>query len=133
VDERVTVYILDSSVIIAIAGQEPGNESLLQYLDAALISAVNYSEVLQKVAQHGGSVATSRSLVEGLGLGVVPFDDIMAAESAALWPLTHHKGLSLADRACLALTRAVHGIAVTADRAWVDLKLPDVTVHVIDR
>jgi len=57
----------------------------------------------------------------------------MAAESAALWPLTRHKGLSLADRACLALTRAVHGIAVTTDHAWADLDLPGIAVHIVDR
>ncbi len=127
------MYILDASVIIAIARQEPGNESLLRYLDGPLISTVNYSEVLQKVAQHGHPTTPVRSLIDGLALGVVPFDEAMAAASAALWPLTRHKGLSLGDRACLGLAQEMRGIAVTTDQAWAGLDLPDIAIHIVDR
>ena len=70
---------------------------------------------------------------EELVSGVIPFDARSAAETASLWSLTNRAGLSLADLACLALTAALNGVAVTADRAWADIAIPNVAVHVIRR
>lgn len=66
---------------------------------------------------------------EGLDrvLPAVPTAAICAEAAARLRPATRHAGLSLADRACLALARRLGVPAVTADRAWGDL---DVGVEV---
>lgn len=127
------MYVLDSSVLIAVMKAEPGSERLLQYFDGSLMGAINYSEVLQKFAQLGGSVETASAIMAGFDFHVVPFDQDLAAETAALWPLTSSKGLSLADRSCVALARAMNGVAVTADIGWKNLDIHDVEIHVIDR
>ena len=127
------MYVLDSSVFIAVMKAEPGSERLLQYFDGSLMSAINCSEVLQKFAQLGGSIETASAIMAGFDFHVVAFDQDLAAETAALWPLTSGKGLSLADRSCVALARAMNGVAVTADSGWKDLDIPDVDIHVIDR
>jgi PIN domain nuclease of toxin-antitoxin system len=49
---------------------------------------------------------------------VQPFGETDALETAALWAVTRSAGLSLADRACLALARRSDLPAVTADQAW---------------
>lgn len=59
---------------------------------------------------------------------LVPFDVADAEAAAELWRRTRHRGLSLADRACLALAARLRVPAVTADRAWTDL---DVGVEIV--
>ncbi len=127
------MYVLDASVLVAVMKAEPGSEKLLRFFNGSLMSAVNHSEVLQKFAQLGGSVENAATLISGFDIHVVPFDLKLSAETASLWPLTRHNGLSLGDRSCLALADAMTGIAVTADTAWAKLDLPGIAIHVIDR
>jgi ribonuclease VapC len=47
-----------------------------------------------------------------------------------LRPLTRFAGLSLADRACLAVARRLGTSALTADHAWRGLAL-DIDIHPI--
>lgn len=58
-----------------------------------------------------------------LGVTVLPFDVEDAELAAGLRPLTIRAGLSLADRACLALAAKLKIPAITADRAWKKLDL----------
>ena len=51
-------------------------------------------------------------------LDVVDFTAEQALASAELRPATRAAGLSLGDRACLALARSRKATALTADRAW---------------
>ena len=125
--------VIDASAMLAVIYDEPGAEEVLDRLDHAVMSSVNYSEVLQKAVAAGQDVDTVASLLNRVLTGVIPFDARSAAETASLWSLTNRAGLSLADRACLALTAALNGVAVTADRAWADITIPNVMVHVIRR
>lgn len=127
------MYVLDASALLAYLNEERGGEEVEALLDEALISTVNLSEVLQKVAVVGVEPAQLAFEVSGMGVRSVAFDAQMAIAAARLWPLTKHKGLSLADRACLALAEAVHGIAVTADTAWAGLDLPSIDIHIVSR
>ena len=62
-----------------------------------------------------------REDMEALGLVMLPFDAADAEQSARLW--LPGSGLSLADRACLALGLR-HGVPVwTADRMWAQVSL----------
>ena len=125
--------VLDSSVVLAVLNDEVGATEAQTFFDRALISSVNLAEVLQKAAQLGLDPDDVRAVLGEIEIGTVSFDDAMAVSTAALWPLTWHKGLSLADRACLALAEAVSGIAVTADKAWADLNLPGIDIHLVTR
>jgi ribonuclease VapC len=122
VSERV---VIDASSLLALLNREPGAGIVEAMLPTSLISAVNWSEVVQKARAYGVETAGLEADLEGLGLEFVPFGTIEAAAAADLW----HRGgraFAFADRACLA-TAVVRGLtAVTADRAWqaVDLDVP---------
>jgi PIN domain nuclease of toxin-antitoxin system len=127
------VYVLDASAVLAFLYREPGAEDVATRLSGSLISTVNFSEVLQKANSEGFDLVEVGSLRREMVDGVVPFDDAMAVDAAGLWETTRVAGLSLADRACLALTAAVGGVAVTTDSAWARLEVPGAVIHLIQR
>src|SRR5207237_50256 len=124
--------VLDASAVIALLRREPGRERVAELLSGPppTISAVNLSEVATKLAEDGLLEGVVRASIHRLQLNAVPFDADMAYEAGFLRPLTRHLGLSLGDRACLALAQRLGLPAVTADRSWTALQLP-VTVQVI--
>ena len=127
------MHVLDASAVLAMVYQEPGADDVTSRLDGSLISSVNFSEVLQKARAEGYDLDEIAALLRSMVDGIVPFDDRMALDTAGLWEQTRVAGLSLADLACLALTAAVNGVAVTTDIAWAKLDLPGIAIHVIDR
>lgn len=84
----------------------------------AAISAVNLSEVAAKLAESGMPEEAIRGALEGLAIDVHDLGRELAFRTAMLRPQTKHKGLSLADRACLALGQRLDLAVITADRAW---------------
>lgn len=110
--------VLDASAMLALLQQEPGGERVAELLDGATVSAVNWSEVRQKLAQYGADVDTVTGGLRALGVSVEPFTEVDADRAAWLYPLTKAHGLSLADRSCLALAYRLSGTAVTAEREW---------------
>lgn len=123
--------VLDASALLALLNQEEGNEQVAELVaSGAAISAVNLSEVIAKLSLLGMSESLIREAVEPLGLEVVPFDIDSAYRTALLLGPTKTLGLSLGDRACLALAAQAGLSAVTADRAWSEVRL-DVSVRVI--
>ncbi|MBA2460342.1 MAG: type II toxin-antitoxin system VapC family toxin [Actinobacteria bacterium] len=118
---------MDASALLALLHSEPGAEVAEEALEQAAISTVNWSEVYQRWVTRGVDVAGLRADVEALGLEIVPLTVEDAEQAAELWSRTRQLGLSLGDRACLALARRLGLPALTADRAWLDL---DVGVEV---
>ncbi|WP_211323137.1 type II toxin-antitoxin system VapC family toxin [Amycolatopsis palatopharyngis] len=120
--------VLDASAAIALLRTEPGHDRVADRLRGSLISAVNYTEVVQKLAQLGSdSAAEDAAVLSALGMTVAAFDAEAAVRTAEMWPVTRHADLSLGDRACLALAASLpDGIALTTDRAWagVDVGVP---------
>ena len=98
--------------------------------DGAAISAVNLCEVVAKLAEAGSVEADIRAVLATIPLEAVDFDVELAYRAGLLRPLTRHAGLSLGDRACLALAARLGLPALTGDRAWAALQL-GVTVQVI--
>jgi PIN domain nuclease of toxin-antitoxin system len=91
---------------------------------------VNWSEVAQKIKQKGMDITTVRCLLEELGLIIAPFSLEQAEIAAHLWDQGKAFGLSLADRACLALAMQQQSPVFTADRVWVKLKL-DIDIRLL--
>lgn len=112
---------LDASALLAFLFREPGHERVAEALGEACISAVNLSEVLGRFARDGHDPLKVLAQIRISPLEIVPFGSDHAALAASLVPLVRNKGLSLGDRACLALA-ASRGIpALTADRSWADV------------
>lgn len=123
-----SAVVLDASAILALLQEEPGADGVESLLDAALMSSVNFAEVIQKAEQHGVKTEGLEYDLEALGIEFRDFDMTMARPTAELW--SEGDGLSLGDRSCLALAGVARIPAVTADRRWARLKLP-VEVRVV--
>lgn len=114
--------VLDASAIIAFLRDEPGAAVVRQAIDGrAVVSAVNLAEVLGKLLDKGVAQEATQLAVSALNLEVIDLDAQAAHATAWLRPLTRHLGLSLGDRACLALAQAIDAVVLTADRPWLAL------------
>ncbi|MBI2321356.1 MAG: type II toxin-antitoxin system VapC family toxin [Chloroflexi bacterium] len=129
-------YVLDASALLAYLQDEPGSEVVQAALAiGGVINAVNYAEVLSRLGAVGEDPATATrrlgelGLVDGL-LGVVPLTEEDAVAIARLRAATRARGLSLADRACLATALRFGWPVVTSDRSWAALEV-GVTVRLI--
>jgi PIN domain nuclease of toxin-antitoxin system len=122
------VTIADASAIIALLKQEAFNKVEPRRLFRATISAVNLSEVLERLCAGGLSELEADEAVAALNLRVIDFDTWQARLAAYLRPRTRRAGLSLGDRACLALGLHLGRPVVTADRAWTRV---DVGVEIV--
>ena len=110
--------VLDSSAILALVKDEPGADRVRGRIACSVVSAVNLAEVGAKLSDWGISGADLRYLVANLGFEVAPFGARQALASAELRVATRALGLSLGDRACLALAQSTGLPALTADREW---------------
>ncbi len=110
--------VFDASAILAILKEETGSKTIEKYLDKGVMSAVNFSEVIAQLIKHGMPEKMALSTVNSLGLTVIPFDSQNAYDAAVLIKNTSKTGLSMGDRACLALAQSLKKPAITADKAW---------------
>jgi PIN domain nuclease of toxin-antitoxin system len=116
-------YVLDASALLAIMLGESGADAVHAVLDRAKIGAVNLSEVVAKLQERGvPDDAIDQSLAD-LDLTVVPFDQDQAMLAGKLRLVTRHAGLSLGDRACLAVATSLGAVAITTDQAWTKLRI----------
>jgi ribonuclease VapC len=120
--------VADASAILAALKNEPFVKIAPQCLVRASISAVNLSEVLTKLAADGLDEIQADTAVTALDLRVFAFDRRQASVAAQLWLATRRAGLSLGDRACLALGTTLECPVITADRAWARV---DVGVEIV--
>jgi ribonuclease VapC len=123
-------WVLDASALLAHLLAEPGGDAVRDALatDGAVMSAINWAEALSSLAAAGQDAEhLARRLLDdellGEALTIVPLTAADGPEIARLRPLTKELGLSLADRACLALAAQLSLPALTMDRAWGRLKL----------
>jgi PIN domain nuclease of toxin-antitoxin system len=110
--------VVDASALLASLYGEPGADMVDARLAGALMSAVNAAEVIAKLAERGMAAAMARDAIVATSVEIVPFDLDQAELAGALRPLTRSAGLSLGDRACLALAKLRRLPALTAERAW---------------
>lgn len=122
--------VFDSSAILAMLWDEPGGEVVTEQWDKGRICSVNFEEILTKLSDRGANPDQRAIVARQLAPLVAPFGAEEAVRSAELRSATKGRGLSLGDRACLALAETLNVPAVTADRAWGKLEL-DVEVQLI--
>ena len=122
--------VFDSSALLAITFEEEGAEIAAQALNDGIISAVNASEVIARYVDLGASEEEALTSFRAFGLEIYPFDESLAIATGLMRSVTRDAGLSLGDRACLALAIREHSSVLTADRAWATLDL-DIVVELI--
>jgi PIN domain nuclease of toxin-antitoxin system len=118
-----SAVVFDSSVLIAILRQETGSDVGEQSLNDALISTVNLAEVATYLARNSVPTETIDRALATFPIEVVPFDREQGLIAGCLYPACKSLGLSLGDRACLALAKSKGLPVLTADKAWLKLEI----------
>ena len=122
--------VLDASALLAYLQDEPGGEQVREVLAHSVMSTVNWAEVIGKARDDGVDTRGLRADLASLGLALEPFSADQAEIAGRLKEHTRQFGLSLGDRACLALGSDRSETVYTADRAWQRLDIA-VTVETI--
>lgn len=126
VAESTPASVLDASALMAVLHAEDGASVVIEAIgEGAAMSVVNLAEVLSKLAEAGKNpevAAAELRRAEGSrrALSIEPLTAADCVAVARLRPLTRRQGLSLADRACLALAERLGVPALTADRKWIE-------------
>jgi PIN domain nuclease of toxin-antitoxin system len=115
------VCVLDSSALLAVIYEERGFEIVRDKLAQSIMSAVNMAEVISKLSDDGFDEAQTNLVLADFKFEINPFDERQARIAGNLRPLTKRKGLSLGDRACLALAIQQRATVLTADKAWAEI------------
>jgi PIN domain nuclease of toxin-antitoxin system len=126
----VAEFVLDASALLAFLQREPGLDRVRQALPDAIIGSVNFAEVVTKLVHWGAPVDRVAERLRDLDLAVHPFDRELALAAGALHAKMRRLGLSLGDRACLALARSLDARVLTTDRAWAALDV-GITVELV--
>jgi ribonuclease VapC len=123
--------VLDASALMAVLNGEPGAEKLTpQIMSTAMTSTVNLAEVHGKLVLRGFSADDAWAAANGTIHEAVAFSVEQAKTAGDIVIHTRALGLSLGDRACLALGIALRAPVYTADRSWKNLSL-GIRIHVI--
>jgi PIN domain nuclease of toxin-antitoxin system len=115
--------VLDSSAILAVVFNERGGDQVLPLLDGGLLSAVNLAEVHTRLLLRGAGADFAWRRVMEFGCEICFFDDRQARVAAEMIAQTRPYGLSLGDRACLALAIQRKAAVYTTDTVWKNLSL----------
>lgn len=119
--------VLDASAVLAVIQREPGHEKLtMSLLQGSLCSSVNLAEVQGKLVSRGWSSDEAWADATSVMDEVATFDSQQAQTAGDLIAQTRALGLSLGDRACLALGLARNAPVYTTEKAWkkLNLKVP---------
>ncbi len=97
---------------------EPGSDKVRAVLAGSALSTGSLAEIVGHFARNGAAEPDIRRVLEPLPVGLVGFDDELAFAAGLLLPATRPAGLSIGDRACLALALRLGVPALTADHSW---------------
>jgi PIN domain nuclease of toxin-antitoxin system len=115
--------VLDASVLLAHISGEKGSEAVPRLANGALLSTVNLAEVFAKLLERNFTADEAGETIYGYGFDPVPFDRGLARQTGVLRPITKALGLSLGDRACLALAQREGLPVLTTDKSWTKLNI----------
>jgi len=123
--------VLDASAILAVLNREPGADKLTpQLLNIATSSTVNLAEVQGMLVNRGLNPQGAWEATISPLREATAFTIEHAMTAGSLIAETRSLGLSLGDRACLALGLALKAPVYTADKSWKSLKL-GLRIHII--
>jgi ribonuclease VapC len=116
--------VLDASAFLAFVNNETGAAAVAASISNCQMSSVNAAEIIGVLVRSGVPREHAATHVRRSGLRVESFDLAQAEDAGAMTSATAGLGLSLGDRACLALALRDRLEVLTADSAWAKLKLP---------
>lgn len=116
--------VLDASAVLALLNRETGAGLVEARFPDAALSVANVIEVGSKLMDGGMTFEAAWEAIDLLDVEMVAIDLELAGLATALREATRRRGLSLADRLCLATAIRLGATALTADRAWAELDLP---------
>ena len=122
--------VFDSSALLAYFNGEPGADLVLTLVSEAIISSVNAAEVQARQVRKGEPPPAAWVNIVTSVQAIVAFDAEQAEIAGSLIRQTAQFGLSLGDRACLALALKTGCAVYTADRAWSQLQV-GVPIHLV--
>lgn len=109
--------ILDSSALLALLMDEKGSDIIMDKIDYAIMSSVNYAEVIE-ILSRKMEITEVSGMLQKLITHIEPFNQEDAINAGKLHQLTKQHGLSLGDRACISLGRKLGLEVYTADKIW---------------
>jgi ribonuclease VapC len=121
--------IADASAVLAVLQGEVDGAVLAD--EDVVVGAVNLTEVVGKLAERGMPAEEIQQVLATLDLRVDPFGEDDAHRTGLLRQQTREHGLSLADRACIALALKRLLPVLTADREWGSLDVERLEVRLI--
>ena len=110
-----TGFVLDASALLCLLNDEPGADRVVAVLTRSVIGTINLAEVVAKLRNRGLSLDEVREVIGELHLDVRPLSPAQAFIAGDLRPVTRALGLSLGDRACLALAIDLKAEMMTTD------------------
>jgi PIN domain nuclease of toxin-antitoxin system len=121
--------VFDASALIALFAKENGYELIKKHMKDAIISSVNIAEVYKYcIETQGLTEDEARNLIKLSDIKITHFTSDQALISARLITKTKQYGLSLGDRACIALAISGGHDIISCDQIWQKL---DVGVKII--
>lgn len=112
--------VLDTSAVLAYLFEEAGAETVAPLLEAgaAVISSANYAETVSKLFDLKMPAEAIQTTMDNLEMECVPLSEAQAFVAGELRVISKPYGLSLGDRACIALGITSQLAVYTADTAW---------------
>ena len=108
--------VLDSLAILALLNDEPGANKVEAVLDHAVVGAANLAEVAAKLGEKGLGKEEVEEVLAVIH-DVRPMTKEQALTAGALRMPTRSMGLSLGDRACIALAMAPRSASLISSGA----------------
>ncbi len=121
--QKSSTVVLDASAVLAFLQKEGGASVVTAAINDSVISTVNWSEVIKKLLTCDVDVGNMAEKMQSLGLRMLPFELIDSELAGAIYMITKESGLSLADRACLAVATKLDAPVYTTDREWLNVDL----------
>ena len=118
-----TKIVFDSSAILALLKIESGHEIVAKNLEQAVVSSVNFCEVVTFLSKKTTKQDEMIKFLTETFDCIEDFNIVQAIIAGSFIKITKDYGLSLGDRACLALAKYKNIPVLTADKTWSKLNL----------
>lgn len=122
--------VLDASAVLAFLNEELGQDVVLQHLEEAAISIINFTEVALVLAREGMPCTEVKQQLDNLLQNRIDYDEEQVWITTDFYQRTRAYGLSFGDCACLALASRLRVPALTTEDKWLKPKL-EVSIKLI--